>query len=298
MGARISLSFPLLLSAVPLYAWRPRRADGGRWEMAFQKCWFSDGGITSNLPVHLFDRPLPTRPTYAINLGGGADPNATAWENVWRPIETGAGRLPSMGAITSTAGLLSAVFDTMQNWADNSLARAPGQRDRICKVRLGEGEGGMNLDMPPEAIENLVERGRAAGMNLAWIQRGARPAGVPPDEIPPAVASRQWDRHRFARYRTFLAGLGRYVHDAREGATADCEGRLSYAELADAAVGEGWLPYRNGWSHARRAKVAEGQERLFALDTDVMTATPPAGAALGYNAHGPDEPKGSSDAAG
>ena len=298
MGARISLSFPILLSAVPLYAWRPRRADDGRWEMSFQQCWFSDGGITSNLPVHLFDRPLPTRPTYAINLGGGADPKATAWENVWRPIETGAGRLPSSGAISSTAGLLSAVFDTMQNWADNSLARAPGQRDRICKVRLGPGEGGMNLDMPPDAIESLVERGRAAGMNLAWIQRGVWPPGAPPDRIPPDVASRQWDRHRFARYRTFLAGLGRYVEDARAGAAADCKGRPSYAELADAAVGEAWLPYRSGWSQVRRQKVAEEQERLFALDTDVMTATPPAGAALGYNAHGPDEPKGSAHATG
>jgi predicted acylesterase/phospholipase RssA len=297
MGARFSLSFPILLSAVPLYAWRPRRTDEGGWEMAFQKCWFSDGGITSNLPVHLFDQPLPTRPTYAINLGGGADPKATAWENVWRPIQTGSGRQPSAGAITSTAGLLSAVFDTMQNWADNSLARAPGQRDRICKVRLGPGEGGMNLDMPPEAIEQLAERGRAAGMNLAWMQRGARPAGVPTDKIPPEIASRQWDRHRFARYRTFLAGLGRYVDRAREGATKDCAGRPSYAQLADAAVGETWLPYRDGWSRPRRTKVGEAQAQLFALDTGAMTATPPAGAALGYNAHGPDEPKDATPAA-
>ena len=289
LGARISLSFPILLSAVPLYAWRPVRAGDG-WQLVFNQCWFSDGGITSNLPVHLFDRPLPTRPTYAINLGGGADPSAGPWGNIWRPLESRGGRLPSVGAITSTTGFLSAVFDTMQNWADNSLARAPGQRDRICKVRLGSGEGGMNLDMPAETISALVERGQAAGENLAWMQRGERPSGAPPDGVDPEKAARQWDRHRFTRYRTFLAALGRHVEDARKGAGHLQPGRPSYDELAAAAVTEKWFPYRTGWSGARREKVATAQRGIFATELDALTATPPAGAALGPNPDAPDPP--------
>ena len=31
---------------------------------------FSDGGISSNFPVQIFDSPLPARPTFAINLAG------------------------------------------------------------------------------------------------------------------------------------------------------------------------------------------------------------------------------------
>jgi hypothetical protein len=31
-------------------------------------CWFSDGGISSNFPLHMFDAPLPRWPTFAINL--------------------------------------------------------------------------------------------------------------------------------------------------------------------------------------------------------------------------------------
>src|SRR5438093_6950845 len=50
LGARLSLSFPVLLSAIPLYAWVPQLI-GDQFQMRYVKCWLSDGGITSNLPV-------------------------------------------------------------------------------------------------------------------------------------------------------------------------------------------------------------------------------------------------------
>jgi hypothetical protein len=74
VATRMSLSFPFLLSAVPLYAvdWskRDREWDDETTQTNWQpeKCWFSDGGITSNFPVHFFDRLLPRRPTFGINL--------------------------------------------------------------------------------------------------------------------------------------------------------------------------------------------------------------------------------------
>jgi hypothetical protein len=51
LGARMSLSFPFLLSAVPLYAANvtERRGDG---KIPLQRCWFSDGGLTSNFPIN------------------------------------------------------------------------------------------------------------------------------------------------------------------------------------------------------------------------------------------------------
>lgn len=72
VGMRLSLSFPLLISAVRLYTisascpqvggeYRPRRED-------IQPNWFSDGGICSNFPIHFFDSWLPTHPTFGINL--------------------------------------------------------------------------------------------------------------------------------------------------------------------------------------------------------------------------------------
>src|SRR4030095_10566607 len=64
LAVRMSLSFPGLLSAVPLH--RIDFSDSGQ---PIVKHWFSDGGITSNFPLHFFDNPIPRRPTFAINLG-------------------------------------------------------------------------------------------------------------------------------------------------------------------------------------------------------------------------------------
>src|SRR6185369_9442621 len=85
VAARLSLSFPLLFCAVPLYAidWTRRRRSpdevppsenepGG--SIGFDEprrpeiAWFSDGGICSNFPIHLFDGLIPRWPTFGINL--------------------------------------------------------------------------------------------------------------------------------------------------------------------------------------------------------------------------------------
>ncbi|HYL04487.1 MAG TPA: hypothetical protein VE075_00500, partial [Thermoanaerobaculia bacterium] len=73
VAARMSLSFPVLFSAVPLYAidWtlkaNQEAKKAGR-APCLDRCWFSDGGIGSNFPVHFFDQLLPGRPTFGINL--------------------------------------------------------------------------------------------------------------------------------------------------------------------------------------------------------------------------------------
>ena len=95
-AVRMSLSFPLLLSAVPLWA-----VDYGGTDQA-EPVWFSGGGITSNLPVHFFDALLPTRPTFAINLGPGEnlDPPISGRTSSSRP---GPLRGSCPGGRTSTA---------------------------------------------------------------------------------------------------------------------------------------------------------------------------------------------------
>src|SRR5919199_1055184 len=69
VATRMSLSFPLLLSAVPLYTLSTttyRKPQVSREDL--QQNWFSDGGISSNFPIHLFDAWLPERPTFGITL--------------------------------------------------------------------------------------------------------------------------------------------------------------------------------------------------------------------------------------
>jgi hypothetical protein len=285
LGARLSLSFPILISAVPLYAWLPTRA-GDDWRMQYVKCWFSDGGITSNLPVHLFDSPLPRRPTYAINLSGGADTTLGPCDNVWRPLTAGRGPRASGPEITRPQQLLSAVLDTMQNWSDNSLAGAPGYRDRICTVRLDQTtEGGMNLDMGPTVINRLAERGGVAGANLAWMMRGTNDVCAAQPVMDPDKLEHQWDRHRFIRYRSFLGSLGTYLGRASEGYEA-----ADYAQLARDAVAAAWLPYRKGWTDERRGAVDLELTDMFGLETTTIAEGAPAGIGLGFTPRETGEP--------
>jgi predicted acylesterase/phospholipase RssA len=66
-AARLSLSFPVLLSAVPLMTPDFAKARSGS-PIPLRRVWFSDGGLTSNFPIHFFDSPIPSRPTFCLNL--------------------------------------------------------------------------------------------------------------------------------------------------------------------------------------------------------------------------------------
>lgn len=75
VAVRMSLSFPVLFSALPLYSVpydcaNPETESAPRKlsERELQLAWFSDGGICSNFPIHFFDRWLPRRPTFGISL--------------------------------------------------------------------------------------------------------------------------------------------------------------------------------------------------------------------------------------
>ncbi|HSF97158.1 MAG TPA: hypothetical protein VLA55_00595 [Ornithinibacter sp.] len=157
LAARISLSFPILLSALPLFCVDWARGPG---KQGLIQVWFSDGGISSNFPMHLFDSPLPSRPTFGFNLGP-AHPDYP--DLVWAPREQGrSGSLPRSQEITSVPNFLRAVLGTMQNWSDNTRITMPGFRDRVAIIRQKSGEGGLNLAMPPEVIKALADRGADA----------------------------------------------------------------------------------------------------------------------------------------
>jgi hypothetical protein len=70
VAARMSLSFPILFSAIPLYTIKAAQQDSQLIKIDdLQLNWFSDGGISSNFPIHFFDGWIPSYPTFGINLG-------------------------------------------------------------------------------------------------------------------------------------------------------------------------------------------------------------------------------------
>lgn len=164
--ARLSLSFPGLIQAIPLwrrdYQLKTAAGDDGLW----RRCVFSDGGISSNMPVHLFDSWLPRRPTFGMAFAAW-DPDRHGNERVrllQRSLQST--DLPTP-PIPGVVAFFFAMFNTAKDWQDTLQLGLPGFAERTVEVRLDESkEGGMNLEMPPETIDSLVELGREAGEKL------------------------------------------------------------------------------------------------------------------------------------
>jgi predicted acylesterase/phospholipase RssA len=193
MAARLSLSFPVLISAVPLFCVDWARGPGKR---TLIETWFSDGGISSNFPMHLFDSLWPTQPTFGINL----TPQHPDFDSlVWTPHPQGRGGIvPRSYETTSMVGLLQAVFDTMQNWVDTTQITMPGYRDRVATVLQRPGEGGMNLKMNADDIEGLANRGADAAALF--------------DDF-------DFDLHRWIRYRVAMSELDETMGELRRSYT-------------------------------------------------------------------------------
>ncbi len=194
-GVRMSLSFPFLFSAVPLYAldWGRLSNQEAKKENKpprYERCLFSDGGLGSNFPVHFFDALLPSRPTFGINLRGYAaerEPSTAECDNVRFPSRPGSEVRPEWRRFEGSFGFAGSLIRLMQNWVDTTQARLPGYRDRVVHVHLTDEEGGLNLTMPEDRVLRLSERGWCAGRTI--------------------VDSFNWDQHRWARYRSTMPAL-------------------------------------------------------------------------------------------
>ncbi|KXK44558.1 patatin-like phospholipase family protein [Nitrosomonas europaea] len=212
LATRMSLAFPFLISAIPLYAIDRDLTD----ERKFRRCWFSDGGISSNFPIHLFDGLVPVWPTFGIHLEPAIMKNRKkfylpsrydeGYEESWSLFA----EKPEPAGILG--GFISAIINTMQNWNDNTVRLMPGFRDRVARVRLEDGEGGMNLNMEPHIIEDLAERGEEAANEL--IRRFASSNGNV------AVG---WDEHRFVRFNNLLKMMKARVPNLVEALGDDCK---------------------------------------------------------------------------
>ena len=200
---RMAVSFPLLLSTVPLHtvresSWEERRRDARprlRKE-DLQRNLFSDGGICSNFPIHFFDAWLPRRPTFGINLTEVVEPAGPPGKPErasWSAAEIVAGEpSPETDARTgrkagSTEPWLprpdepdsrlwkrveglpqfgASILYSARDYRDNMQSRLPSYQERTVQVPLTQSEGGLNLGMESGIIEDLVCRGGVAGEKL------------------------------------------------------------------------------------------------------------------------------------
>lgn len=285
VAARMSLSFPVLICAVPLWEQHflpkaaialpeidTRMADaevasGGSslaeatedltsasaatpaasvFEM--RVCWFTDGGVSSNFPLHLFDAPMPRWPTFAIDLvypPAGTPPSANAIflptgnNQGWRPRYTSIARdrgLQAMGAF------LFGIIATMQNWRDLLQGRAPGYRDRIVQIEISPKEGGMNLDMQPPVLEALADKGRLAGQALQGFD---------------------FENHFWVRFRNLQAAAERYGIDLATGMGLPPAGaEKAYVRARDGEANVGPYPFNANQAREAARRINEALHEL------------------------------------
>ena len=176
VAARLSLSFPILLSTIPF--WR-QDGPGDR----FVQHTMSDGGISSNFPIHYFDSLFPGRPTFGLDLQPWRDESQKFVEMSNEPRRAGFTEVRNVG------DFFGQILNAARNWRDSLQAELPGYRDRICQIRLTGEQGGLNLNMPADVVQRLIERGAEAGAEVT------------------NPASFDWNKHRITRFQTMMQML-------------------------------------------------------------------------------------------
>jgi hypothetical protein len=208
VATRMSLSFPLLFCAVPLYArdFTLLEEETTNW----RRNLFSDGGLSNNFPINFFDRMLPNSPTFGISLDPFDEdrlpkdikakyPQDDPHSRVWLPKtkSAGSGVLIPGEPIDGIVAFMSRLIDAAKDWQDNLQSTLPGYRDRIVHVDLKADEGGLNINMPGELVRRLGNYGALAGVDMR-------------DEF-------DLDEHRWQR---FLVAMDRLDHTLDEIAAA------------------------------------------------------------------------------
>jgi predicted acylesterase/phospholipase RssA len=209
IAARLSLSFPVLFSAVPLWTidYEPKRKA-----RRVRRCRFSDGGICSNFPIHLFDAAIPKWPTFGISITARSIFRQEPF--VWLPRLHNQGRgdcwnrFDDQVALTTRkkvpplsrlSQFIQSIVFSGKDWDDDTAMRMPGTRDRIVRIYRKEEEGGLNLRITGDQIMDFASRyGQPAGRALVdkFSDRS--------DINRPSVG---WNEHRWVRFNTFLVGM-------------------------------------------------------------------------------------------
>lgn len=234
VATRLSMSFPGLFSAVPMYSGgvigrekaddpaarpsltyrEPREVTSGttppapvsHTQAVLRPCLFSDGGLTSNFPLMLFDDVVPEHPTFGINLEYDQGPprqrlphiaEVDALKNPATINQDARARWRSQGnPVTSVLSFGLSILEAARGWFDNSLIPLPGYVERVAHVPLDAGQGGLNLRMEDTQIAALIGKGVAAGtLLLERFALGTRPAGW------------TWDTYKATRFITLATDL-------------------------------------------------------------------------------------------
>jgi predicted acylesterase/phospholipase RssA len=272
VATRISVSFPVLFSAVPLYTLseeafeRVGRTGEPVREADLLRHYFSDGGIVSNFPIHVFDRWLPDCPTFGINLAdlppeamspaGGRDRGEAEGRVAGEDVDAAYLSRPQLAQGPADAGEMAA----------QRLKQPPGRRAvYLPRADAEDAPEWQRIEMGDDALGGLINLAKAifytaknhrdnlqaglpsyrerivtvrlkanqGGMNMTMtpaeiqeLQQLGREAGR-------ALCSFDFDHHRWVRLLVIMAQLERELGQMAETFEADAsfDGLLARPEL-------------------------------------------------------------------
>jgi hypothetical protein len=219
IAARMSLSFPILFTCVPVYAIDYEALRGFR---QLRQCQTTDGGLCTNFPIHLFDAAHPRWPTFGMMLSRRLanfrdDPT-------WLPRFHQEGRADNWlrevpGAeqdgvrrkgVAGLLGLLKGMLMTTLDWNDNLTSRLPTVRNRVLRMELQQGEGQLNISMPGVRILDMAHKyGTLGGKKLTqtFVGAGGKPAAA-------------WQEHLYVRAMNQLNALRDHLCGFTDAVTA------------------------------------------------------------------------------
>lgn len=235
VAARLSMSFPLLFSCVPVYAIDYEQQDRELREL--RRAWMTDGGLCTNFPIHLFDAAHPRWPTFGLMLSRRIGPFED--QALWLPECHREGRAdnwdrgvpdapPPAGDEKGPRGLLGLLLGmalTTMNWSDALTSRLPHVRNRVLRMALRDDEGQLNLVMPRQRILAMAHRYGSCGAELILDRYGR--AGDPPT---PA-----WQEHVYVRAMNELLGLREHLRGYAAAAGSRAQGATLDEQLQAAA---------------------------------------------------------------
>ena len=260
VASRMSVSFPILFSAVPLWELEPDGlADGAR----FRRLLFADGGLCSNFPIHLFDRAIPSRPTFGVTLhevDEEAQADIEQTRRLVRVSERHTERPPDRwskfdehrGYLDRLLGFISANVSTLKDWNDAVQADLPGVRERVAYVGLPRNIGGLNILMDTHQIVWLGRAGEEVARKL--LRRYSTPEPGAPESV-------GWREHRWVRLNVFAGAMKETITGLTRAAHASTLTPSLEQQIQDAVQ----QPPLEGETVLRTAEAADLQRMLDAL---------------------------------
>lgn len=247
VAARMSMSFPVLLSMLPVWA----RDEGQpliKGATPLRKAYLTDGGVCANFPIHLFDAAHPGHPTFALWLDQRRRDAEENEQAVWLPASHLDGRranwlqdVPGASEGADQMGLKQIVrifgsfIETLMSWNDRATFRLPNNRGRVVRLALRDHEGSLNLQMKGETIQRMArEYGLLAAQQLV---KNFTPTAT--DPVKPA-----WREHLYVRYRSLVAALQELTreldkrYDSANGHSESLEDTLWVAEQGGVLRGD------------------------------------------------------------